>query len=623
MSKRLLSVYIHDIESDTRAAIPPILGVGVALLAYLLVFMMDLPNYVGVAITTGLPISFLGIALLLYGGFRLPGWLGSISTLFLTLVMFGLAMVSRWSVGVTTPDVLAGILPWQEAGHFYIGAQTLLDGGMLGGMGGGTAGGTAGEIALRYPLSTGFLATLLQVTGGNLRWMLALVVLITALASLFLCREIRRSHGPGAATLVWFIIFLWYRYYAGTTAAVNLALTLGAVGMAVIWRGAAREHFKTMFLGILLLTMALHAQYGAFLLLPTLLAWGAWAFRGEKRVSWRFLRGGVLAIAGGIAIHIGVMVAIGNLSQTEPFFSSPYLSQLLFQHETLSHLAQDILISLHTYIHPTGGVFLFVGESAWQLVDILLRAALTIALIWGFLRCYCYRKDLQNTLMFAATAGMFLSIPFLQPDPYSRNEAATIPIVATLTMLGATQALSLFTGKAKWQQPATEPIHTSKPLFIFAIALAAMITVGPLALKLLNEPPQFAEGVACPATEQQIYVRLTSGSLMHVVDYDGTTHPPNVRVSDLHQNIGPLTPPWAAEEIQQIDSQTTIVAAPDLQSGEAMWLVADNAMLPEEEGIVKACGTLASSPGMFSSEPGAITFFYATSIEYVPEYVSY
>ena len=65
-------------------------------------------------------------------------------------------------------------------------------------------------------------------------------------------------------------------------------------------------------MGLLLLTLALNARAGAFFILPVIILWGAWSFRGVARVSWRFLIGGAGVVLFGFILNSILLKIIGS-----------------------------------------------------------------------------------------------------------------------------------------------------------------------------------------------------------------------------------------------------------------------------------------------------------------------
>ena len=79
-----------------------------------------------------------------------------------TLAFFSLALAGLWTSGHSEQYVIASLLPWVDAHHYYTGALNVLEGGRL------------NPVAARRPLGKTYLVPLLGITGQNLEVTLAL-----------------------------------------------------------------------------------------------------------------------------------------------------------------------------------------------------------------------------------------------------------------------------------------------------------------------------------------------------------------------------------------------------------------------------------------------------------------
>jgi pilus assembly protein TadC len=86
-----------------------------------------------------------------------------------------------------------------------------------------------------------------------------------------------------------------------------IGLSLGSLSFAVMLRGSQERHTYLVIFGIFLLTLALNARAGAFIVLPALILWGTWFFRGCSRFSVRFLINGFTAVALGFLINFIIL----------------------------------------------------------------------------------------------------------------------------------------------------------------------------------------------------------------------------------------------------------------------------------------------------------------------------
>ena len=105
--------------------------------------------------------------------------------------------------------------------------------------------------------------------------------------------------------------FVFFDFFIGKALTENLGLALGALGFALLWRGARLSQMRQSLGGLFVLTLALNARAGAFFVLPMILLWGAYHYRQRKRFSLRFLFFGVGAILAGVLANLLLLQLIG------------------------------------------------------------------------------------------------------------------------------------------------------------------------------------------------------------------------------------------------------------------------------------------------------------------------
>lgn len=622
------------------------LSVILSLLIYTTVLILPIPKEIGLAARNDFIPVIVAIALF-YPAFRLPSWTGTLASLSLTLILFALPLSGAWNSGASPYWIIGGLLPWSDASNYYHEARLLLEGDTLSLWG-----------SNQRPLAYGILAGILGLTQQNLQITLAIIVLITAIACFMFVREMQYSHGTVAGLVVLAIIFLFYRYHIGTTTTENLGLTLGLLGIAILWRGTGTKHINTILLGILLLTLALNARTGAMFVLPALVLWGILVFRKQSRISLHFLVGGIIVVLLGFLLNFTVLKVAGHPDGTSHAKFSPILYglavgkgrtqvwkdhpgskegseiyQLAFEaiwNNPATLIKGTLKISLNYYFNPVDNkqmsAFGFIYGSQSESVVLLTRICLYFLSFWGFLRCYCQRHDFYNSLMFAATLGIVLSVPFLVTGGI-RIYAATIPFTAILIMLGIVQGMTFVAkifGKTKViSPPVLNNTSTSKPLITFGITLVILTFLAPIVTYIISTPPQFVES-SCPSRQEVIYMRMTKGSSVTIIsdklnithlNLDNLTWLPNIRVADFHPDIE------IGHELKQEVVKTlkkhlsiTIMNSFDFKDKERryIWLIADSRLIPREPGIMRVCGVPATYAG-----PKRYGFFHAKSIEKV------
>ena len=606
----------------------PVIGITISLLVYALVLTLDLPREIGFAAKNSLTPVLIVIALLFYPAYRLSGWIGTLASLSLTLILFALPISALWNSGISDGFIIGGLLPTGDAGGYYWEARRVLEFGNMSAWGS------------RRPLFSGVLATLLGLTQQNLQLTLAILVAITAISCFLAAREVQRSHGTAAGLMVITILFLFYRRFIGYTMTESLGLALGAVGFAILWRGTRQRQISYCLVGILLVTLALNARAGAFFILPALILWGSWSFRGTARFSWRFLLGGASVVLLGFILNSILLKVIGS-ADSMAFSNFSYTlyglivgggwTQVLQDHPQLSSMsdteaAQKIYalafeaLRANPFALVTGSLraweeFLFKDYVFSFIPDLKTNFFLQILSVIALLNSSrCWREP-NASLIVVATLGILASVPCVPPWDADgmRAYAATIPFIATLPVMG----FEFIAKNLEWRQLVKVPIkdNSSQYLLVFSLICAGFVFVAPITTKVFSRTPQLDE-ISCPVGTKAIHLRISSGSSINLVADNSIrkTHMPNVRLTDFrdgllktHHNIDPDV----VKELTSLSASTNLISMMNWSDlNQPNWLMIESLMMPKKTGIFAACGTLATHPG--ASQQG---FFYAKSIK--------
>lgn len=618
-----------------------ILAVG--LLAYSIVLSVGVPSKINqllLAADNDSTLLFIASFLLFYWAYRPSGWLGTLTSFSTTLILFALQLSGIWRSGLNQSNyVMAGLLAMTDTAGYYEDAQRLLEGD------------TFTAFSSARPLSHGVLATLLGVTQQNLQLTFAILALMTAIACYLFAREVQRSHGTAAGTLVITTLFLFYGKYMGAASTESLGLALGTIGTAMLWRGAHNKRINLCLLGIFLLTLALNTRAGAFFILPALIVWGAWSFRGSSRFSVRFLIGGVSAVLLGFILNSLVLKVVGSpnalvysnfsyslygliiggnwqtaaakypeiLNLEEPAKSQRVYELALeaFRNDPFS-LIRGCIRALTDFI-GNDFVFSFVKSTK---INVILQILSLIALVI----CYRQRQIATASLLIAATIGILLSVPFVPPwDAGIRPYAATVPFFSLLPALG----LTFIAQKMQWRKLLHVPNQQeySRILSIFGLALILLTIGGPIVTKALSHPPQFSD-LSCPVGEEIAYFRYSPGSSINLVADNAIrkTYVPEIRISDFRRILERYLDkePRVTEltkELAKLTPNTTLINKLNLKTGQTVWVIVDSALVSQKSGIIGACGKRTTNPAaktLHNADGTYLRFlFYADSIKEV------
>jgi hypothetical protein len=599
----------------------------IGILVYAAVLIINVPEEIyRLLISPDSTVLFLVLTLLLYFAYLPSGWLGTLTSYSATLILFASQLSAKWGSGLSTSWALAGLLPASDGEFYYSSALRLLNGETFGG------------VASWRPLSHGVLSSVLGLTQANLQLTIAILTLITATACFLFAREVQRSHGTVVGVFVLSILFLFARTYVGSVVTENWGLTLGSVGLAILWRGLLTQRINLCLLGIGILSTALNTRAGLMLLLPAMVIWGTWAFRGRYSLSWRFLIGGLIAVLLGFLINSLVFKVVappgatlfGNFIYTlYGLVTGGNWMSITVDHpnataEEFYKLTFDAFRA-HPWILVSGFIrawkqflfenymFAWVGSLA---INIVLQLLSLTTLIYAFRQ----RQTPLGSFIIAATIGILLSLPFAPPwdDPSGRIYAATMPLFSLFPALGLAFLLQPVSSKLKLQKQfrflvqAVTPKEPSQLLCIFGVGLVLLTLFGPIAIKLSSHPPQFAE-ITCPSGSEVVYFRNSSGSSVMLVADNAVkrTYVPRIRISDFKANLSQISsfdnilqivpqfklPTFllpAFQELNHLDQNTSLIFALNLKNllndQGGVWIIAPSSLIPKANGIIAACG---------------------------------
>jgi hypothetical protein len=604
-------------------------------LAYAAVLASDIPGRIGLEARTGVAF-LLPFAVLLYPVFRRSGWWEDLVSLAITLMFFALPLSGLWNSGYSNGSTISGLLPFSDASNYYMDANRLLEGGLM------------SAFSERRPLFPGTLAAVLGLVNGNLAVALAVFGAAAALACFLLARELRRSHGTlaGLATLA--VLFLFYCSYIGLAMTENLGIALGALALAVLWRGAGSSKKEIVWVGIFLLTMALNARAGAFLVLPMLVLWGSWYFRGNSRISLRFFFGGcgailigflldailrrMIANSGGMAYgnfsYSLYGLVVGNKGWLQAGIDHPeiltmdysrqysYVYQLAFQAFRTDPIRTlgGFLGAWKDFLTPNPGAFGFINFNFFGILNFLeMRWVLLGISVLGLLGCIRRARDPQASLVLASTIGILASVPFAPPidSDAMRVYAATIPFAAIWVALGL---YTLFRGGKCLGEPHPPLVEgpALSPVFT-GLVFALFCFLSPILVKGFSRPTQVPK-VVCPSGLVLIHFRTDRSAAVNLVSDDASrgSHLPDFRLSDFKNQLHLSLYPELEEEFTGLIAGQTILQALDLEKtrGRTVWLIIDSRSLPPSTGIYGVCAHPSRNEWL-----SQYRFYYVDTIE--------
>lgn len=407
------------------------------------------------------------LAASVYGTLRLPRRFRRAAVVALVLLASALALAELWSRGASNHDAVAGLLPISDARDYVFEAGRLLDGRTLSSWGS------------RRPLASAWLAEMLWLTGGNLQGAVAALGFITSLPLALLVLQMERRLGAAAAAVGFFVLFMFYRRFLGTTLSENGGFTFGTLGLALLVEAFAARRPGLLALGVFSLTVALDLRPGAFFVPPCLVLAGAWLWRGDRRAMLRSAAAAALCLVLGLAIGAGVFrllassqgMMFANLAQPiygtinggdwelihkqhpeifrlpEDYAKHPERYEVPEKAQSMAilrlvraELARDPTLAVRgaarawlAFVLNRGGPFVYIRNWGLEKLMMILGAAGVIGALWGL------RRRGVSCLVISGAAGIALSLPFAPPwdSDSMRVYAATIPFFALFSAAGA------------------------------------------------------------------------------------------------------------------------------------------------------------------------------------------
>lgn len=552
------------------------------------------------------------LLLLVVAGLRFGRSWGVTMAMIVASIAFSVPLSRLWVTAETNGSVIGGLLPFSDAAGYYADATRLLEGFSF------------ERKSTSRPLFPGLLAGVLAMTGQNLLLAVASLVFVVSIAVFVLTLELSRVEGTVAAVTALAVLLAFYasRPYAGTTLTENAGLAFGALGLAALCRAAALHEFRAEIAGLFLLTLGLCARAGPFLLLPALIGLASFEFplpstRSSRRVALLC----TCSVLAGFLID-GLLRKIVGRAGIVPFSNFSYVfygmisggnwQQVLLDHPQVHMLREPELtkaiyrlafarLAAHPFDLLSGAlrawkVFLFDGfvfsfTNRWA--GLFLRAS-SVA---GLLFCFRDRAAATRRLLLVASAGIFLSVPFVPPwdSGGMRAYATVIPIFAALPAVAVCELIGL----TRSPRPATHgggALRAALP--IVAFALVALTIVSPLVIYVSRRGEhRGAAAVPCPAGTMSLTAHVHRGASLRVVSDESraTTEVPDVRFSDFRRTLPQIHRPDIVAEFMNLPSSSTLATTIETTAGRSVWLFAPQSVLPGE-GLFSVCGAFTSVP---------------------------
>jgi hypothetical protein len=610
---------MNSITLTIEKRIHPLAWQTLCLLTSLVIFILILNNRspifvrpVSMALRTGFGVVIPLAALVVYGAFRIKGRIGELTAMTAILSLFAMGLAGLWASGDTQSVVLNGMIPLTDAAGYYTDA-TRLQYGM-----------DVSNFTSMRPFFAGLLSLFLRLSERNLMTAVAIFTAIAGLAGYLASREIQRTHGAEVAVFFLTLMFLYYRHHSGTTMSESLGVSVSLLGVALIWRSVSAHKEWLALLGITMIALALNVRPGAMFVLPALLLWGGWVFRGEQKFSFKFFALGNAFILlvfyansrmiafvnpGGIAFENFAWafygLASGGNSWTYVFEAHPELS-LLKDSEitpTIYKLAFNLILTQPELIlkgmffywrmffsNTWYNAYAFVAGDNYQ-VNETARFGMYVLGGLGIFKWLRDRGNPYTGLALLTALGVLASVPFVPPtDAYRvRLYAATIPFFALLPGMGVAFLVEKIPAQFFKLESASPPAEY--PTAALSIILIVVLIAAPIFIKTngrLPSPPK----TDCPSGFDSFFTRFDSGTAvnLHRENEIFIDWMPDFHISIFRRNIHSLPDTHLTGALSVINPGSTLLYALDLETNSEGIVALPTNQLPESGTFVQLCG---------------------------------
>jgi len=427
-------------------------------------------------------------------------------------------------------------------------------------------------------------------------------------------------------------MFLYFRHHAGTTLSEPLGFIAGLLGLGLIWRGSWLGSEGTTLFGIGMSAFALNIRPGAMFVLPFLLFWAGYKFRGASKFSFRMFLIGAVAIVGAFILNLIEIrllagpdgeafanfswalfgLASGGNSWTYIFQAHPEISLLPEneQNNAIYKLAIDLMIqnpslAFHGALKYWGYFFSNTWYNAYAFlagnnyyVNEIARWGTYFFCILGILNWIQKPQNNFTLLAVLGALGILASVPFVPPtDAYRvRLYAATISYFALLPSMGVVFLRDKYINYHFVSNSGFHIFGTGTGikqlsfLVIFIAIFAPIIKFSNTPFIPIESPCPSDLDVAVVEYHQGTYINITREGIAY------TEWMPNFHISTFRRNIHGLVENHLVNYMESIRPSSTIFYAINLQANQGVFVVINSNELPSPGTVLALCGYWVKDP---------------------------
>jgi hypothetical protein len=487
--------------------------------------------------------------------FRLKGRSAWIIGCSLTMVLFGLQLSSKWTLGITNANIIGGFIPYKDGFYYYNSAQILLSGQAIP---------EAGLQGAFRPLFPGMLSVLLLLFNNNLIFVIALVVALTAFCCFLSAFYINKKFGPIPAALLLVFLFSFIRPMIGYSLTEIPSLLFCCLAFILLLSGAEQKKHLDIVIGGLLLVIAISVRAGPFLVLPILIFWTGWIFRTGKNINLKqiIIYGLVFSAEFLMVNFIFPKLLTATNSSTFGNFSWMLYGQAVggagWSHHLEALGTHDSTLVMQAAIerlinYPLGFFigayksfrdFLLPGTNSMfnlihfknNIYNYIFWIANILSLILGLKHIILNVKEPKYSLLLSIFMGTISSIPFLPPvDGGNRFYSGIAPFFFTIEAIGIFSLFSYMKIKPKFYDSFDD--NYIKWVRGYSGIMIALILIAPI-IVFFSRPTPNVVVPYCKNDQVPFATFVNNGSYVDILsnDSDACGKLPIICLEDFERN---------------------------------------------------------------------------------------
>jgi len=503
------------------------------------------------------------------------------------ILLYWNALELFWLAPENNYFLIGGLVPSSDADSWLSGGWQLLETG------------TISEGDQRRPINAALHALRLYIA-GSFQGSLMLGAVACAAASLYAAYALKSSLGwPGAAVFLVFSFWLIREHLPLAMTEVH-GFIFGCLAFGCLWRAALTRSSPLFGLGLVLLSIGLNARSGPFFVLPALLLWGTMNLGVGRRLSFKALLVGTLAILSGLLVSTWFAwlwgsgeniqqanfsltlygMAVGGKGWLQAFSDFPVLFKSGFGSGRETEIAQFLYAeSLKEIIgQPDRFIKYFLAE-LWEFMYLFLkydlgvsRIAMVLAALWILVR-WRDRLAQMGILIFL---GILLSAPFLMDDAGVRPFAPVYPVFAAVPALVAGIAWRTLFDRYTFSPPLRQVGGSTSGGFALGVSgFLAVVILGPIMAVWAYDSPTVVENRVCPKASVPFQTNAYVMAYVNVVDDSSVDiRSPDIRHRDFLRTFPRSQGASAREQVPEMSAPFALVSGMDTstQSPQIIWI---------------------------------------------------